>query len=360
MANTPEYAVGLWAAVAIAAGSIAAWLTGMVVGWASSRGILDHPNSRSSHARPTPRGGGLAIVAVTTIAAMIIAILLPSSGPQLAMLLLPALAVAAISWRDDIRPLSTRTRLLVHVGAAAIAVGFFGPVERVDLGRFGIIEFGVLGWPLTMIWVVGLTNAFNFMDGIDGIAGITAAATGVAVALMIGAGGETLVAMLPWSFAAAAVGFLSFNWSPARIFMGDVGSAFCGFLLAVLPLAFGRGEGLPLVLITFLTLWPFIFDTGYTLIKRIARRENVLEAHRGHLYQRLVIAGWSHRRVASLYGLLAAVGGGVAIAPLVAPVVRPVADAAMLAFVLTVPAVLVGLVGLVGQGYNPASQGLSR
>ena len=339
VANTPEYAVGVWAAVAIAAASTAAWLTGMVVGWASSRGILDHPNSRSSHARPTPRGGGLAIVAVTTIAAMIIAILLPSSGPQLAMLLLPALAVAAISWRDDIRPLSTRTRLLVHVGAAAIAVGFFGPVERVDLGRFGIIEFGVLGWPLTMIWVVGLTNAFNFMDGIDGIAGITAAATGVAVALMIGAGGETLVAMLPWSFAAAAVGFLSFNWAPARIFMGDVGSAFCGFLLAV---------------------WPFIFDTGYTLIKRIARRENVLEAHRGHLYQRLVIAGWSHRRVASLYGLLAALGGGVAIAPLVAPAVRPVADAALFAFVLTVPAVLVGLVALVGQGYNPASQGLSR
>jgi UDP-N-acetylmuramyl pentapeptide phosphotransferase/UDP-N-acetylglucosamine-1-phosphate transferase len=124
------------------------------------------------------------------------------------------------------------------------------------------------------------------------------------------------VALVSLAFAAASVGFLACNWPPARIFMGDVGSAFCGFMIAVLPLAGGPEAAASLVPIAAVTMWPFIFDTAYTLCRRLARGENVFQAHRSHLYQRLVITGWSHRAVSTLYGGLSAMAAVLAVAPL--------------------------------------------
>jgi len=154
------------------------------------------------------------------------------------------------------------------------------------------------------------------MDGIDGIAGITAAAAGGALAAAAGFLGLEPLAVVSLAFAAASVGFLACNWPPARIFMGDVGSAFCGFMIAVLPLAGGRVAAASLVPVVAITMWPFIFDTAFTLCRRLSRRENVFQAHRSHLYQRLVIAGWSHRAVSSLYGGLSAMAAVIAVAPL--------------------------------------------
>jgi UDP-N-acetylmuramyl pentapeptide phosphotransferase/UDP-N-acetylglucosamine-1-phosphate transferase len=229
---------------------------------------------------------------------------------------MPALAIATVSWLDDLKPLRNRVRFGVHLAAAAAATAVLGPVRMADFGSLGTFDLGFAAWPLTLLWIVGMTNAFNFMDGIDGIAGITAAVAGVAIAAAAGCVGSEPVAAVSLAFAGASIGFLTCNWPPARIFMGDVGSAFCGFVIAVLPLLGGASYTSKLAMITAVAMWPFIFDTAFTLCRRTAKRENIFKAHRSHLYQRLVIAGWSHRAVSSLYGGLSAMAAAVALAPL--------------------------------------------
>jgi UDP-N-acetylmuramyl pentapeptide phosphotransferase/UDP-N-acetylglucosamine-1-phosphate transferase len=305
-------------------------LTRQLIDWARARGVLDIPNARSSHTRVTPRGGGLAIVAVVAIAALLAVILHPESLKAVAGMILPAISIAAISWLDDVHTLNNRTRFSVHLLCAAVSTAFLGPVERVDLGSFGTFDLGIFAWPLTLLWIVGLTNAFNFMDGIDGIAGITALAAGIALAAASGALGATAVGAVAAAMAAASLGFLTWNWQPARIFMGDVGSAFLGFLIAVLPLAVGAEAKPRVVPVAVFVMWPFIFDTAYTIVRRLRNRENIFQAHRSHLYQRLTIAGWSHRAVSRLYGALAAMAGAIGVAPLFDSSLRQSADHAAL------------------------------
>ena len=336
--------VAFWAVWCVAAFVGSAFLARRLVDWARNRGIVDAPNARSSHTRDTPRGGGLSIVVVVAVAAALAAILHPEAAPRLAGVLLPSLAVAAVSWLDDVRSLSNRTRFGVQLLAAIAATAALGPIGRLSLGSHGVLDTGPAAWPLTLLWIVGLTNAFNFMDGVDGIAGITAAVAGLAIAAAAGLAGGTAVAAVALAFAAASLGFLTCNWQPARIFMGDVGSAFCGFLLAVLPMALPADRVPEIVPVAAAVLWPFIFDTAYTLVRRLRNRENIFQAHRSHLYQRLTIAGWSHRAVSRLYGGLASMTAAVAVAPLIDPAVRQTADAVVPA---TVGLGMVALVGLV-------------
>jgi UDP-N-acetylmuramyl pentapeptide phosphotransferase/UDP-N-acetylglucosamine-1-phosphate transferase len=331
----------VWSVVALVASGL---LASRLIGWAAARGAVDVPNARSSHTRATPRGGGLAIVVVTVAAAVIACILHPDSVRPVAGMLLPAIVIAGVSWIDDIRSLPNRIRFAVHLGCAIAAVAVLGPVRQVSLGSFGSVDFGAAAWPLTLLWIVGLTNAFNFMDGIDGIAGITAAAAGAALAAAAAVFASPAVGGVAAAFAAAAGGFLACNWQPAKIFMGDVGSAFCGFLLAVLPLAVPPTAVPTAVAVAAAGLWPFIFDTGLTIIRRGLRRENIFQAHRSHLYQRLVIAGWSHRAVSSLYGALSLVTAGLAVVPLFEPALRRPADVAAAASIAIGILLLVTLV----------------
>jgi UDP-N-acetylmuramyl pentapeptide phosphotransferase/UDP-N-acetylglucosamine-1-phosphate transferase len=302
-----------WFLVPAAAASVA---TSWLIGWITARGVLDVPNARSSHTRATPRGGGIAIVAVVTWAAIVAAVLWPWAWSALAGLIVTSLAIAAVSWLDDLRPLKNRIRFGMHLAAAAAIIAVVGPVRSVDLGSLDTLHLGAVAWPLTLLWIVGMTNAFNFMDGIDGIAGITAAIAGVAVAAAAACLGVEPLAAVGLAFAGASIGFLTYNWPPARIFMGDVGSAFCGFVIAVLPLLGGARSSSRLATIMAVAMWPFIFDTAFTLCRRTVKRENIFKAHRSHLYQRLVIAGWSHRAVSSLYGGVSAMAAAVAITPL--------------------------------------------
>ena len=340
-----------WFSVAVVAAAAA---TARLVTWAGALGVVDRPNARSSHTKVTPRGGGLAIVAVTVLAALAAAVLYPSAAVRLAAVVLPAVAIAAVSWIDDIRTLQNRVRFSVHLAAAGAAVFILGPVRAVDLGSFGSVALGAAAWPLTILWIVGLTNAFNFMDGIDGIAGITAAAAGAGLAAAAWLLGGPAIAAVALAFAAAALGFLSQNWPPARIFMGDVGSAFCGFLIAVLPLGMPAADVPRIIPVAGLAMWPFIFDTLFTIARRLRRGENIFQAHRSHLYQRLVIAGWSHRATSSLYGALAAMATAVAITPLLNPALRVTADPAAAALVGGCSLFLVGL-ALVAERCRPST-----
>ena len=274
-------------------------------------GLIDIPNERSLHSRPTPRGGGIVLVASVclgfAIAVVAGAVTLDVRAAGIGV---PALVVAVLGWRDDVRSLPAALRFAVHLLAAAGAIALLGTFDRIQLPEIGDVYLPpVVAAAVTTVWLVGLLNAYNFMDGIDGLA--TGQAIVVAtVWIWAVADSLPLVTVTALLIVAASVGFLWHNWSPARIFMGDAGSGFLGFTFAALPLLAYHSTGHPrLFPAGVMVLWPFVFDTAFTLARRLLRRENVLRAHRTHLYQRLVTAGWSHRNVALLYLLLATSSG---------------------------------------------------
>ena len=286
--------------------------------WAERRQILDVPNERSSHSRPTPRGGGLATVVIALLGCWFCALFIPpTSWLALVTYTSGAVLVAGVSWLDDLRPLPYWIRLGVHSLVAILAILGLGAWRQVSIPLLGQVHLGYLGIPITFLWVVGLINVYNFMDGIDGIAGGQAVVAGLGWAILGWLNGNPLVSALGLLLAATNLGFLGHNWPPARIFMGDVGSTFLGYTFAVLPLLFGVSDQVqtsakaPLLGVSL--VWPFVFDATFTFVRRLRRGENVFAAHRSHLYQRLVIAGCSHAGVSLLYIGLAVAGLVVAL-----------------------------------------------
>lgn len=273
--------------------------------WTLKRGVLDHPNERSSHTAPTPRGGGL-VVAIVILTAYLLASLFVDLEISWGFLA-GSLIVVVISWLDDIYTISFVWRLLAHSAAAACLMTDLGHLSFVaTTGSTAPFDLGLIGIPLTFLWVIWLINAYNFMDGIDGIAGIQAAAAAVGWMLAGLATDSSATFVLSGTILLAALAFLLHNWSPARIFMGDAGSAFLGFAFASLPLIFRGGQtndNGTAAIIGVLVVWMFVFDSVLTLFRRLINGEKVWQAHRQHLYQRLVISGYSHQRTTIIYGL---------------------------------------------------------
>ncbi len=289
-------------AVLLLALALSWWGTGRVRHFAMARAVLDVPNERSSHMTPTPRGGGLAIAAVV-LAGIVAAAATGWVRFEVAVALVPSgAAMAFLGWLDDRRSLPAGARLLVHFMAASWVVYWFGPVRTLSVGPASLI----LGWsatPLSILGIVWLVNLFNFMDGIDGIAAAEALMVGAAAALLCWRVGDIEVAWLAALVAAASAGFLPWNWMPARIFMGDAGSIFLGFMLGSLALLADRRAALP-AMAWIVLLGVFIGDATLTLLRRVARRERLSEAHRTHTYQRAVQSGWSHARVSGAVMIL--------------------------------------------------------
>ena len=239
--------------------------------WAQRRRMIDVPNERSSHTRPTPRGGGLAIVVVTLTGMVTSHVAMGQTvlDPGMLGYLVGASVVALVSWMDDIRSLPSLVRLAAHVIGAGVSILALGYWTDVTIPGVGSVGLGWLGLPLTAMWVIGLTNAYNFMDGIDGIAAGQGVVAGLAWAVIGLTASQGLVSTLGLLLAATCLGFLAHNWPPARIFMGDVGSAFLGYSFAVLPLllnqpaAGSRLRGIAPVL-GVLVVWPFVLDAAYT------------------------------------------------------------------------------------------------
>jgi UDP-N-acetylmuramyl pentapeptide phosphotransferase/UDP-N-acetylglucosamine-1-phosphate transferase len=246
------------------------------------RAILDHPNDRSLHEMPKPRGGGWGIAAGMIAGCLIL-------GPTKAQLIVAwplaagALALMAVSWLDDLKPLPPLPRFGVQLAVVA-------------LGTMRLSGYVFQGWlpepldhALTAIIWLWFINLFNFMDGMDGLAGIEGIAIAFGLFLITPEHASTMVLV------GAILGFLVWNWSPSRIFMGDVGSIPLGYLLAYL--LFRAAENGHWLAVVILPLY-FLVDASFTLLKRLARREKVWKAHREHFYQQAVQAGHSHRTVA--------------------------------------------------------------
>jgi len=266
-----------------------------LVGYLPRFGVLDLPNQRSSHKRPTPRGGGMGI-GLGVLAGFVAGYFLGVGFPPF-WLLLATGVVALVGLADDILGgIPFWLRLAVQFLASSIVLVSAGSLDRLPLPGSAAVSLVWLAWPVSFLWLVGVTNIYNFLDGIDGFAGMQAVIAGVALVIAFP---KVSAGQVGWIVAAAAAGFLFFNWEPARLFMGDVGSSTLGFLFAAIPFTLPHASRPSGVWLIGMALWFFLADGSWTVLRRVARGERIWEAHREHLYQQLVRSGWSHARVTS-------------------------------------------------------------
>lgn len=276
-------------------------LTGAMRWYALRANLLDVPNARSSHTRPTPRGGGVAIVVACLAAVTTWAGSFDPGARQLAAALGGAgLLVAVLGFLDDRRGLSARVRFGGHLAAGLWVLGWLGPLPAIPI--FGMpVDLSLAAPLLALLYLTWMVNLFNFMDGIDGIASIEALAValgGAAIWIIAGPGNGWTAAL---AFAAAVAGFLVWNFPPARIFMGDAGSGFLGLMVGALSLWCSRE--VPHLFWSWLILVGcFMVDATTTLVRRVLRGERFFEAHRLHAYQYASRRWGRHRPVSLAFG----------------------------------------------------------
>jgi UDP-N-acetylmuramyl pentapeptide phosphotransferase/UDP-N-acetylglucosamine-1-phosphate transferase len=280
------------APIAVFAGTL--WLSGLVLKWLERRAILDHPVARSSHSVAVPRGGGLALVPIVLLAWAALAVF-SDAPPRLFAIIAIAAVLAAISWRDDIGGLGAGWRFLAHAAAAILGLLALPETQPVFQGLLPPLldrAVAVLLW----IWFI---NLYNFMDGIDGITGTETVFIGLGLALiaiLLGTDHETAGA-LGLTLAVGSAGFLCWNWPPARIFLGDVGSVPLGFMLGWLLLSLAaKGLWAPALILPLY----YLADATLTLLMRVVRGERIWQAHRQHFYQRALAPDGKHRAVLRL------------------------------------------------------------
>lgn len=278
------------------------WLgVGRLIPYLKARAILDHPNERSSHETPTPRGGGVVVTAAVLGAWTLVGVI---TGLILPILLWVAcgLGLAMISWIDDKNHVNTAVRFGLHILAAIAGLWAMGPDALIFQGLLP-------GWldnlVAVVVWV-WFINLFNFMDGIDGITGVETAAIGIGIAVVaVVAGLDTAILYLGLAAAAAAFAFLRWNWHPAQVFLGDVGSVPLGYLLGGLLLwTAAMGEWAPAAILALY----YLADATWTLAHRAIKREKIWQAHRSHFYQRALSADTHHDSVS---GWIALVNAGL-------------------------------------------------
>jgi UDP-GlcNAc:undecaprenyl-phosphate GlcNAc-1-phosphate transferase len=263
--------------------------------------IMDVPNQRSSHEAPTPKSGGISIVVTFLIGVLALFIFADKTmirSDYFLGFIVSALLIAAIGFYDDIKNKPFAIKLATQVVAVVIVLTFALVVDEVSVPFVGMVSLGVLAYPVSFVWILGLTNAYNFMDGIDGLAGGIAVIVSAFFCAITFSQGSTFVYITCYTILAGSLGFLVYNFPPARIFMGDVGSAFLGFVFAVLAIIAARYDhSHTSFLVMPLLLLGFIYDTFFTFVRRLLRGERVFQAHRTHLYQLFSRLGYSQKSV---------------------------------------------------------------
>ncbi len=298
--------------------------TGLAAWYARRSGMVDHPGERHSHTVVTPRGGGIGIILALLIASPL---LIGGGDESWGKCVLPGLLVLAIlGWRDDHASLSARFRFFVQLVVSIYLVACV--VNNGWMQGAGSILLAVL-------FLVWMTNLYNFMDGSNGMAGLQAVFGGAVLFCLFDSAGQHNLALASACVAASCAGFLPWNLGNARVFMGDVGSISLGFVFAAL-LVIGVGNqsfSLPVALLVMLV---FITDSTLTLIGRVLKREQWYNAHKQHLYQRLIVQGWTHGRVALFYQAinLVLVVPGIVVAVNYPALAWPVAMILILAFTI--------------------------
>ncbi|MCG8615727.1 MAG: undecaprenyl/decaprenyl-phosphate alpha-N-acetylglucosaminyl 1-phosphate transferase [Desulfobacterales bacterium] len=275
--------------------------------------VIDNPCYRSSHSTPIPTTGGLAIV-FTFFLGMLIYAVLGNETMILSKYFLgftfSSLLIAGISYYDDLKDKPLTIRLATHTLGILTVMGFGIVINRIEHPLFDSSLMAIAGYFLTFMWILGLTNAYNFMDGLNGMAGCNAVITAIFLCIISFSQGSNFTYIVCYTIVAGTGGFLIFNYPKGKLFMGDVGSTFLGFTFAVLAIISALYDNSHTSLMVMpLLLFHFIFDTFFTFMRRGLSRENVFMAHRTHIYQLLNRLGMSHTRVTFIYMVLCIIQG---------------------------------------------------
>lgn len=302
----------MFAALALGT-ALLAWLATRSLADPDSRfAVLDTPNERSLHVRPTPRTGGLGID-LAVLAGWTVSALFGGLDAKLLAIPVGGAVIAWVSFLDDRGGIAARWRFLVHLlGGIVVLIAGLG-LERVTLPALTLEVGAAAGAVLTILFVVWMTNLYNFMDGMDGFAGGMSVFGFGFLGASMWTRGDPAGGVAALIVAAASSGFLAFNFPPAKIFLGDVGSAPLGFVAAALMLRADQRGGLPLWA-SVIVFSPFITDATVTLVRRLLNGEKIWQAHRSHFYQRLVQLGWGHRRTVLAEYLFMIVAGAASTA----------------------------------------------
>ena len=299
-----------WFGVAVA--FIAALvLTPVAIRLANQFNIVDMPNHRKVHIKPTPRMGGLAIYAAFVLGTLALMVY----TREVAALLIAATIVMTTGLIDDVKSISPKFKLLGQVLASLVLVraGFYvGFITNPFDG--GIISLGFWGIPLTILWLTGISNTINLIDGLDGLSSGVSAIAAIATAIVCVSQGALLPAALAGVLAAAALGFLPWNFNPAKTFMGDCGSLLLGFLLGALALmGLSKGATIISIFIPLIILGIPVFDTTFAIIRRMFLRKPIFEADKMHLHHSLIALGMSQRQTVLIIYALSIVMGVCAV-----------------------------------------------
>lgn len=279
--------------------AFSAILVGVVRRYALRNNIVDLPNMRSSHVAPTPRAGGIAVVLSFVAALCALCLCRVVDARTAGILIISGCTIAGVGYLDDRRQLTAKARFAVHLAAAVFVIALLGGIPQPELARWGLGGFWI-GFAFAVLVLAWGTNLFNFMDGIDGIAASEAIFMSMAGAYLNWLdGGDSGVSAAMLCLSAATAGCLVWNWPPARIFMGDVGSGFLGFMVTVLAILACHRGSLPIEVLPILG-GVFLVDATVTLIRRFVRGDRWLEAHRSHAYQRLARRWQGHKPVTVL------------------------------------------------------------
>ena len=300
-----------------------ALVSALVVVAMIAAGAVDRPEARKAHAHPTPKGGGLGVVVAFMLGISVLygyAEFTRLADPYFRAVILAALAIAAVSYLDDLRDWPFTVKLMAQILAAVVAVGGGLSVHSVNVPLAGAVEIGGWGAAGTIAWILLATNAFNFMDGLDGLAAGTALVACVFLAVIAQWQGGLFVYAASLLLGAGLAGFLPFNFPRARIFLGDVGSQFCGFMLAVLGIAAARFDRVDLsFLLVPMLLMGLLFDVAFTLARRLLAGQAITRPHRSFLFQVAHRSGMDPRAIAVTHWGFAAWGGLCGLAFAAAP-----------------------------------------
>jgi len=334
--------------IAIAVAFVASiLLTPLVQKFAIRIGAVDRPNNRKVHTTLMPRIGGLAIFGAFLIGY----VLLRPADEHAAGILVGACIIILIGFLDDMIEISAKLKMAGQLAAALVVIYWGGlQIEFINLPFGGQLEFGYLSIPITIIWIIGITNAINLIDGLDGLAAGVSSIALIALSIMAIIMGDPFVMATAAILAASSLGFLFFNFHPAKIFMGDTGSLFLGYMISVLALLGFKNVAVISLIIPVIMLGVPISDTFFAIIRRIRMKQKIMAPDKSHLHHCLLNTGFSHRQtVLIIYGIAALFG----LAAILFSQATIWGSVLLLIVMLVAIEVLVELIGLAGTNYRP-------
>ncbi|MFD1204727.1 MULTISPECIES: MraY family glycosyltransferase [Sporosarcina] len=331
-------------AVAFAASII---LTPLVMKLAFRIGAVDRPNYRKVHATIMPRMGGMAIFGAFMIGYLV----LRPSDEHAVGILIGAVIIILTGFLDDMLEITAKAKLAGQLVAAGVAVTWGGlQIDFINLPFFGQLDFGYFSIPITIIWIIGITNAINLIDGLDGLAAGVSTITLISMTVMAVLMGNVFVVATTAILAASALGFLFFNFHPAKIFMGDTGSLFLGYMIAVLALLGFKNMTVISLIIPVIMLGVPISDTFFAIVRRIRMKQPISAPDKSHLHHCLLRVGFSHRQtVLIIYGIAILFG----VAAVLFSQATVWGAIVLIVVMLIAIELFVEIIGLAGTNYRP-------